>query len=118
MCPVGNGLFYADGRTDRHDEATRFSVFRTHGENGIETFHDFLQIHFVPLSAVYGLILVRSHLLLILNVILDTPLFPYTSVSLLMHSSCSNQYFDFFTYKIDYQLRFRLSAPFLLNEFL
>jgi len=34
ICPVGNRLFHADGRTDRHDEATRFSVLRTHGENG------------------------------------------------------------------------------------
>jgi hypothetical protein len=87
------------GRTDGHGETNiRVSLYCERAVKMEETFHEFLQMHFVPFSAVGALIVVRSHLFLILNMTFDTPLFPYTSFSLFVHYSCSNQSFDFFAY--------------------
>ena len=91
--PVGNG------RTDSHDEANiRVYQFCERAVKMEETFHDFLQMQFFPLSAADALILVRSHVFLILNMTFDTLLFPYTSVYPFINSSWNNHSFDFFAY--------------------
>jgi hypothetical protein len=87
------------GPTGRHDETNiRVSQFANARWKWKRPFMIYFRCIYVPVSAVDVLILVRWQLFLILNMTFDIPLFRYTSVSLFIHSSFSNQSFDFFAY--------------------